>query len=183
MPKSLSLKSELLNIFDIADINLLMSIKGLTVEQVSTQVFPNTNSILFIFLHCARQLDRYLSKFGVDLVIPGKSVNEVLDKGFTFGQVVEAYLKISGDFRERVKQLDDEKLADPIDKGEKLYKIIQRVSLHYCGHMGQISFIRRIMDDTIEGGYTFIKAMSDPTRKQLRKEWNEWWQNLRNDLV
>ncbi|MHA2170969.1 MAG: hypothetical protein ACXAB7_13825 [Candidatus Kariarchaeaceae archaeon] len=48
--------------------------------------------------------------------------------------------------------------------------------------MGQIYYIRKMLGDEVEGPYTFVKAMSVPTRKKLKKEWFEWWENNREQL-
>lgn len=181
--KSLSVKTELLNIFEIAEINLLMNIKGLTKSESVKNVFPGTNSILKIFVHCTRQLDNYLSKFTKTNILPKGDSDTIINNGYTLGKAIEAHLQISAQFIEKVKLLKDDKLTDPIDKGEKLYKILERLSLHFCGHLGQISFIRSILNNKIEGSYSFIKAMSEPTRRKLTKEWNNWWEKNRTNII
>lgn len=179
----ITLKSELLSIFDIAEINLLMSIKGLSDEEARKKVLKEVNSILVIFLHCAKQLEKYLSKFTQEIIYPKGNASKLVENGYTLGQAIEGYLQISAEFVRRVHALEEEKLLEPIDKGEKLFKIIERVSLHFCGHMGQISLLRKLLDNSIEGGYTFIKAMSKLTRDKLRKEWKQWWLENKDFLI
>ena len=180
---SLSLKSEILDIFEIAEINLLLSIKGLTRLEAEKSPDPSINSIHRIFTHCTKQLDKYVSKYTSKLNLPETSLDLILESGFSFGQSINAYLSISNEFKNRLGETNEVDLGSPLNSGEKLVSIIKRVSLHFCGHMGQISLIRKLLDNAVEGPYSFIKAMSKPTRTKLRKEWDTWWEDNKAQLI
>ena len=148
------------------------------------KIHPDANSIQKIFGHCSRQMDMYLAKYTGEKIFPQpkKSIEELIKGGYTLVQFIEAYLLISEAFFSNIKKTPEADYTKPIDKGEKLVNILQRISLHFAGHMGQICYIRKILANEVEGSYTFIKAMSMPTRKKLRKEWFEWWEHNQKNL-
>ena len=43
------------------------------------------------------------------------------------------------------------------------------------GHLGQITLIRRTLGRDIAGAYSFVQALSESSRRKLKKEWMEWW--------
>ncbi|MCG3226212.1 MAG: hypothetical protein H7645_04775 [Candidatus Heimdallarchaeota archaeon] len=159
-------KKQLIEILEIADVNLLMSIKDLDPEDVEKQIQFDINSIKRIFGHCVNQMDKYLSKATKKRMIKSEE---------SFGKYVELYLQISEEFLELIKKTPEEDYNKPIDKGEKLGTIIQRIALHYMGHLGQIYLIRRSIGREISGAYSFVLALSESSRKKLKKEWLTWW--------
>ncbi|MHA1953594.1 MAG: DinB family protein [Candidatus Heimdallarchaeaceae archaeon] len=159
-------KKQLIEILEIADINLLMSIKDLTQEEAEKQIQPEINSIQRIFGHCARQMDKYLSK---------ATNKKMIESEESFEKYVELYLQISKEFFEFIKNTPEKDYDKPINKGEKLSTIIQRIALHYMGHLGQIYLIRRSIGKEISGSYSFVLALSESSRKKLKKEWLIWW--------
>jgi hypothetical protein len=163
---SFSRKKYLIEILEIAEINLLMSIKDLKPDDVIKKIHPNTNSIEWIFGHCVRQMDKYLAK-----AIKQKKITSEEN----FGKYVELYLQISEEFFELIKETQEEEYNRPIDKGEKLETIIERIALHYMGHLGQITQIRRTLGREIAGAYSFVQALSESSRRKLKKEWLDWW--------
>lgn len=178
LKSELNQKNQLISLLEIADINFLMSVKNVSPNHVSLQINDNINSIAQIFGHCARQMDNYLSRFSGSLkIVPEKKkIHELLETGdCSFGKFVEVYLEIYDEFISYIKNVPYDKFNDPITKGEKLISIIQRISLHYMGHLGQITVIRKYLGNEVDGPYSFVKAMSKPTRRKLRKEWLEWW--------
>ncbi|MHA2029801.1 MAG: DUF1572 family protein [Candidatus Kariarchaeaceae archaeon] len=173
----LNLKNQLISLLEIADVNFLMSVKNVSPETVLTNINDETNSIAQIFGHCVRQMDNYLSRFSGELKIKPENmkIHELLDDGYSFGKFVDVYLEIFSEFVGYIKKVPENELYNPITKGEKLINIIQRISLHYMGHLGQISIIRKFLGNEIDGPYSFVKAMSKPTRRKLKNEWLEWW--------
>ncbi len=111
-------------------------------------------------------MDKYLSKATKKRMIKSEE---------SFGKYVELYLQISEEFLELIKKTPEEDYNKPIDKGEKLGTIIQRIALHYMGHLGQIYLIRRSIGREISGAYSFVLALSESSRKKLKKEWLTWW--------
>lgn len=173
----LNLKNQLISLLEIADVNFLMSVKNISPENTTIKINDEINTITQIFGHCVRQMDNYLARFSGELkIIPeGKKVFELINDGYSFRWFVDIYLEIYDDFMGYIKKISENDLYKPITKGEKLVNILQRISLHYMGHLGQISVIRKYLGNEISGPYSFVKAMSKPTRKKLKKEWLEWW--------
>ncbi len=166
-------KKQLIEILEVADINFLMSIKNLDKEDVTEQIQLGTNTIEQIFRHCVRQMDKYLAKdTKAKLVGPEES----------FGRCVELYLEISDGFFNLVKRTPEEDYIKPIDKGEKLGTIIQRISLHFMGHLGQIYLIRRALGKELPSSYSFVLALSESSRRKLKKEWTIWWEENKSNF-
>lgn len=167
-------KKQLIEILEIADINFLMSIKHLDEEDVRKVIQPGTNSIQQIFGHCVKQMDKYLAK---------DTKQRLFDADDTFGNYVEVYLKISNGFFDLVRRTPEEDYIKPIDKGEKLGTIIQRISLHFMGHLGQIYLIRRALRKDLPGSYSFVLALSESSRRKLRIEWLKWWEENKINYI
>jgi len=167
-------KKQLIEILEIADINILISIKELTSEDVTKKIKLDINSIEKIFNHCLRQMDKYLAKSTQER----KSIADL-----TFGDSVEIYLEVSESFLELVRNIPEDDYSKPIDKGEKLVTIIQRISLHFMGHLGQIYLIRRFLGKEISSIYSFVLALSEGSRRKLRKEWESWWNSEKHRFL
>ena len=45
------------------------------------------------------------------------------------------------------------------------------------GHLGQIYTIRRALGKDPAGAYSFVLALSSSSRKKLKKEWMDWWED------
>ncbi|MHA2170968.1 MAG: hypothetical protein ACXAB7_13820 [Candidatus Kariarchaeaceae archaeon] len=84
---NLGLKRQLISLLEIAEINLLMSIKNLTQEREMKKVHTGANSILKIFVHCARQIDFYIAKYTGETILPHpkKPIEELIAGGFSLG--------------------------------------------------------------------------------------------------
>ncbi|MCK4568355.1 MAG: hypothetical protein KAU48_13700, partial [Candidatus Thorarchaeota archaeon] len=55
---------------------------------------------------------------------------------------------------------------------ETLETSIQRISLHFLGHVGQIVLIRRSLGNP---GSSFVGGLHPRVRKQMHEEWTSWW--------
>lgn len=185
-----NIKELSISLLEIADCNLLLSIINLEKEQVMKQIGEDVNYIAWIFGHCASHMDficgelcqgyRKLSEeegacysFGVS--------KEELKEGLptTFKELVESYLEIRKDAFDYLNKLPEEKfrLVPEADAGKKtkesLMQAIQRVALHYMGHMGQIVLIRRAIGNP---GYGFVAGMNKENREKRIAQWTEWWE-------
>jgi hypothetical protein len=114
-------------------------------------------------------MDRTISNYNGSRVLKDKDE-------YSFGELVDIYLTVSKNFFNILNDFPlDAFYVNQGGTGEILYKRIERISLHYLGHTGQIVLIKKMLGRGVTGPYGFVKAMSKPTRKKIRKEWLEWW--------
>jgi hypothetical protein len=103
------------------------------------------------------------------------------DAPMTFAGFVEDYLKISASGFSYLQSLQDEAFEKVIfpDYGENLLQSIQRIALHYMGHMGQIVLIRRALGNP---GPSFVGGVQESGRNKMRQEWEKWWSDNKDNF-
>lgn len=174
--KEINVKDVCIDLLEIADINFLANLQGLKPEDVEVKAHSDINSIKTIIRHCARQMDRTIETYTNNRVMKDQ-------KEYSFKEIIDMYLQISQTFFGMLREFPIEAYNDnPGGTGEILNKRIQRIALHYLGHTGQVVLIRKMLGRGIAGTYGFVKAMSIPTRKKIRKEWIEWWTENRENF-
>ena len=109
---------------------------------------------------------------------------EVIRQGFPFSfrDIVETYLEISEIYFKMIKELPLEKLnVIPVESKnrESILDMIYRVSLHYMSHQGQIVMIRVALEGP---NWIFVGGMLDSNRKELKKEWLNWWEENKENF-
>ncbi|MHA1198075.1 MAG: hypothetical protein ACTSQF_01775 [Candidatus Heimdallarchaeaceae archaeon] len=172
--EEMNIKEICIDLLDIADLNFLSNLQGLEPKDVDVKANADINSIKTIVQHCARQMDRTISNYDGSRLLKDNIE-------YSFKELIEIYLQISAKFFGMLDSFSVESFYDNQGgTGEILYKRIERISLHYLGHTGQIVIIRKMLGRGIAGPYGFVKAMSKPTRKKIRKEWTEWWEANKN---
>jgi hypothetical protein len=62
---------------------------------------------------------------------------------------------------------------------ETLLQSIQRIALHFMGHVGQIVLIRRALGNP---GPTFVGGVSLIGRDKIKQKWNTWWSDSKQDF-
>ncbi len=181
-----------IDFLEIAEINLLMSIKGMNPNNLLNVPHSELNPISWIFGHCTSHMDfvnslfsnerkfteeqrKYFS-FGVD--------KEEVKAGFSysFKEIVENYMELSKSCFKALENLPEEKYNDIISEkseNETLLQNIQRISLHYMGHSGQIVMIRRAFEGK---NWAFVGGISKKLRKKLKDSWMEWWEENKEDF-
>ncbi|MFQ6124548.1 MAG: DinB family protein [Candidatus Heimdallarchaeota archaeon] len=182
---------------EIAECNLLMSIKGVTPENVNKQISPEINPIAWVIGHCADQMDSFfglwcqgkrmliekqhaLFRFGASK----ETIKEALP--LSFGEIVHNYLRISDSSFSFLKGLSEGEFSKvPKDhpshlNQESLLQLIQRTSLHFMGHMGQILIIRRALGNP---GLSFVSGLKKEKREKIMKSWNIWWDENKAKFV
>ena len=183
-------------LLEIADCNLLLSTIGLEKEQVLKQIGEEVNHIAWIFGHCTSHMDYIFGELcqGKSLLTEEESkyfaygvskdkVNEGLPT--TFKDLIESYLKIREGAFDYLKKLPEEKYREvpEVDAGkqakESVMQAIQRVALHYMGHMGQIVLIRRAIGNP---GFGFVAGMSKENREKRIAQWMKWWEENKEDF-
>jgi len=180
-PKSISI-----NILETAEANLLNSFLNVRPEDIHAQSLPEFNSIMWILGHCASHFHMVLCSTCQDIELISKDTAHYFRYGttkeeisktdvpMTFARFIEEYLKISASGFSYLQSLQDEDFERVIfpDYGENLLQSIQRIALHYMGHMGQIVLIRRALGNP---GPSFVGGVQEIGRKKMRQEWEKWW--------
>ncbi len=179
-----------ITLLEIADCNLLLSTIGLEKEQVLKQIGKEVNHIAWIVGHCASHMDiifgelcqgkRQLTEEESIIYAYGVSKDKI-NKGLptSFKDLVESYLKIREEAFDYLNKLPEEKYREvpEADAGkqvkESIMQVIQRVALHYMGHMGQIILIRRAIGNP---GFGFVAGMSKENREKRIDQWMKWWE-------
>ncbi len=166
--------------------NLLYSFKGIQPEEVNRRTQPEFNNISWIFGHCAVhfhmvlcltcQDTRLFSKDVMDYYRYGTTKDEIesTDSPFTFQELVEEYLEVSKKGFSYLQTLDDEAYDQVLfpEIKETLLESLQRIALHYLGHVGQIVLIRRALGNP---GPSFVGGFNESDYRRMHEEWNSWW--------
>jgi hypothetical protein len=184
------LKDVLVETFEIAEINFLQSFKGIKPGIVAQQFRNDVNHIAWILGHCISHMDSYLSLFNKERKLSdnqrkyhayGVSKNEIMKFPFSFRELIDIYLIISKDFFKTIRDFPEEdyfQFRHP-DNGENLKHMLQRITLHYMGHAGQIVLLRRMFDDPF---WSFVGGLHENARNKLRNEWIEWWEENKTNF-
>ncbi|MBE0526665.1 MAG: DinB family protein, partial [Candidatus Thorarchaeota archaeon] len=158
----------------------------ITPNQVNKQIAPEVNPISWILGHCFAhfhvvlcqtcQESQLLSDDAIHYYRYGTSKEEIerTESPLTFEELVDKYLEISEMSFTYLETLDDidfkEVLFPKIE--ETLGTSIQRLSLHFLGHVGQIVLIRRSLGNP---GSSFMGGAHPDIRKKMLDEWTSWW--------
>lgn len=184
-----NLKKTKIDLLRIAESNLLASIYGIKPEELLKQITPETNHICWIFGHCASQLDFIFAGLCQGKQFFSDEEREYYSYGVSkekaknpppksFMQVVNRYLEISEDAFNYLNKLPEEKFRETLEKDtgkntkESLIQTIDRVALHFLGHMGQITLIRVALGNPMGG---FVGGIVEKNREGLYERWNKWW--------
>jgi hypothetical protein len=98
----------------------------------------------------------------------------------TFAALVNEYLKISSDgfsYLQTLNDADFEKVIFP-EINETLLNSIQRIALHYMGHVGQMVLLRRALGNP---GPSFVGGAKKSSREKMRQDWMSWWSENKDD--
>ena len=184
MNEKLTGKDIIISTLEIAEINFLMSLKGVNFDLVSKQFNNEINHLAWIVGHCVSHMDSYLSiytekrrlsKVERDYHAYGASKEDIKIYNFSFRELLDNFLQISEEFFKKLHALDEEQFFNkPFpDAREKLYQFIQRITLHIMGHTGQIVLIRRLLGNP---SWSFVVGVSSEDKDKLKQEWLEWWE-------
>ncbi len=180
------MKKSAIDLLKVAEINLLYSFKGIQPEEVYKQVHPEFNNINWIFGHCVTHFHMILCQTCQETKLLSDDVNhyyrfgttkveiERIEPPLTFAEIVGEYLKISEMGFTYLQELEIDDFQHVIfpDFNETLMTSIQRISLHYLGHVGQIVLIRRALGNP---GFSFVGGIYKPDREKMQQEWESWW--------
>lgn len=185
--KEMSQKEFAIDIMDIAQWNVLRAIMRLKPEHLEYQITPKSNPIRWILGHLMNQMDskfnllckgkRTLTPEIIDYFKTGtEDVNERQEFPLSYMELIESFLEVSNLMFNYLNNLPEEKFLElpehNIDGNtETIYEIIQRVSLHFLGHVGQIQSIKKELG---KGGY-FVTGIKKKQRADSRDKWLKWW--------
>jgi len=165
-----------------------MSLKGIKPEIVTKQIKSDVNHIAWIVGHCVSHMDLYLSIFNKERKLSndqrkyhayGVSKEEVIEFPFSFRELLDPYLNLSSEFMNKLYELSEDDFLNISyeENGEPLYQLIQRITLHYMGHAGQIVLLRRQLDDPF---WSFVGGVNKKQREKLLISWKKWWKENSN---
>lgn len=180
------MKESTIDLLRIAESNLLYSFKDIQPEEVNKHAAPEINTISWIVGHCFTHFHMVLSMSCQDTQLISddamhyyrygttKEEIESTESSMTFEELIDKYLEISTMSFAYLEKLDDndfQKVIFPKIE-ETLETSIQRISLHFLGHVGQIVLIRRSLGNP---GSSFVGGLHPRVRKQMHEEWTSWW--------
>jgi hypothetical protein len=191
-----NVKELLIDLLEIADCNLLLSLINLEKDQVMKQIGKDVNYIGWIFGHLASHMDFIVGglcqgkRFMSDkecTIYAYAAPKELVNKGLptSFKDLVESYLKIRKNAFDYLNQLPEEKYQQlpEVNAGkesdETLIQSIERMALHYMGHMGQIILIRRAIDNP---GFGFVAGIAKDHREKRIDQWMKWWEENKENF-
>ena len=180
------LKELAVNMLKTAKANLLNSFLKIRPEEVHKQILPELNTIMWIIGHCMAHFHKVLCHkcHGQEIFSDGANQDctlgtmnkELLEVGtpLTFSQLVDCFLSIFDEIISNLQNLEDEDFEKVLfpEYGETLLESVQRVTLHFMSHMGQIVILRRALGNP---GPTFVGGVQASHRDEMIKEWDAWW--------
>ncbi|MHA2206297.1 MAG: DinB family protein [Candidatus Thorarchaeota archaeon] len=182
----MSLKEFAIETLDIAEWNVIRSVMRLKPADFEYQITPKINPIRWIIGHLAWHMDyifNYLCqgayKLGKEIRDYFTTGTDVLDKHvfpLSIKELVDSFLEISKTSLEYLYNLPDEKfneLPENNDRSntETVSELLQRISLHFLGHTGQIYLVKKELG---KGGY-FVTGVKKKQRVDSRLKWQKWW--------
>ncbi len=182
----MGLKEFAIDTLDIAEWNVLRAIMRLKPADLEYQLTPELNPIQWILGHLAYQMDRLINHLckgeGVlesEVWKPFATGSKKMDpKDFPLSHIdlIDSILEVSRSCFEYLHSLPGEKFNEVPEHNtgsntETVAELIQRISLHFLGHTGQIYWIKRGLG---KGGY-FVTGVKKKQRADSRAKWLKWW--------
>lgn len=187
-----SLKEFAIDVLETAFVNLLQTLWGIKPDVVEDQINPEINPIIWIVGHCAAHMDGQFLRQAQGTTVMGEvgwrtgspfltgSSKEDIVQGFSvsFKEIVNGLLEIGDQTFAYLQNLPEEEFrylpAKTTTKSkESLLTNIQRMALHFMGHIGQIRVIRRVLDNKARG--YFVTGIDTAYRKQVKQRFIDWW--------
>jgi hypothetical protein len=184
--KSLNLKTFAIETFEIAEWNVLKAIYRLKPKDFEIQITPNLNPVRWVVGHLTIQMDTIFNQlfFGDrklesdfrDYFVMGPDRASKRAFPISYAALIDLFLDFSKTGFEYLKKLPEEKFTElPEHNTEKnsetVAELIQRISLHFLGHTGQIYNVKRELG---KGG-TFVMGVKRKNRHDSRVKWFDWW--------
>ncbi|MHA1662017.1 MAG: DinB family protein [Candidatus Thorarchaeota archaeon] len=187
------MKESTIDMLRMAESNLLYSFKDIQPEEVHKRINPEFNSISWMLGHCfahfhmilcsTSQGENLLNEDVIHYYRYGTTKREIDEVGslITFEELVDTYLEISKSGYSYLEQLNANDFRQVIfpDYEETLVTNIQRMSLHYLGHVEQIVLIRKSLGNP---GASFVGGAHPERRKKMLDEWISWWKTSKKSF-
>ena len=172
--------------FEIAEWNVLKAIFRLKPKDLEKQITPKHNPIRWIIGHLTMHMDtifnnlclgkRELSQEFRDYFTSGVEREKESTFPVSYKELVDTFLGFSKTSIDYLYNLPEEKfneLPENSDRSnaETVNELIQRISLHFLGHTGQIYLIKRELG---KGGF-FVAGVKKKNRETSRIKWLKWW--------
>ena len=188
----MNLKTYAIETFEIAEWNVLKAIFRLKPKDFEKQITENLNPIRWVIGHLTIHMDtifnhlclgeRKLDKNFREYFLLGPDRTKQREFPVSYKELIDKFLeffKISVDY---LHNLPEDKFTElpENNKGnntETVAELIQRISLHFLGHTGQVYQVKRELG---KGG-TFVMGVKKKNRDDSRAKWLIWW-NKNKDL-
>ncbi|MFX0181942.1 MAG: hypothetical protein ACFE95_02570 [Candidatus Hodarchaeota archaeon] len=182
----MNLKTFAIETFEIAEWNVLKAIFRLKPKDFEKQITPNLNPIRWILGHLTMHMDsifnnlclgeKKLSQEFRDYFNSGIDREEKRKFPMSYQELIDTFLLFSKTSFAYLNDLPTEKfneLPENNDQSntETVSELIQRISLHFLGHTGQIYLVKRELG---KGGY-FVTGVKKKNRDTSRNKWLDWW--------
>lgn len=191
-----SLKEFAIDVLETAYVNLLQTLWGIKPDvveaQINPEINPEINPIIWIVGHCAAHMDGQflLQAQGKSVMgecgwrkgspfLTGSSKEDIVQGCLiTFKEIVDGLLEIGDETFAYLQELPEEAFRYLPAKittrsKESVLTNIQRMALHFMGHMGQIRVIRRVLNN--KGCGYFVTGIDPAYRKQVKQRFIDWW--------
>ena len=182
----MSLKKYAIESLEIAQWNVLKAIFRLQPEDFEEEIKPNFNPINWILGHLTIQMDynfNYLCQ-GKRIVTeaflqyyhpPRVEIEEITDFPLSIKELIDTFLEVSESSFNYLNNLPEEKFSELPEHNENntetVSELLQRVSLHFLGHTGQIIWIKKHLG---KGG-AFVMGIKKKQRDDSKIKWQKWW--------
>lgn len=186
-------KDYAIDTLELAQWNVLRAIMRLKPKDFQYQITPNLNPIRWILGHLIWQMDyifnricrgtSQLTKQEMEHFTSGAEGVSEREFPYSLKHLFDTFLAISKSTFQYLRDLPDEKFDEVPAMGETknvetIYELLQRVSLHFLGHTGQIYLIKK---DLGKGGY-FVTGVRKKGREDSRKKWFKWWNENKDEF-
>ena len=182
----MGLKKYAIESLEIAQWNVLKAIFRLKPEDFEEQIKPNFNPINWILGHLTIQMDYYFNYLcqGKRIVTeaflqyyhpPRVDVEEITDFPLSIKELIDTFLEVSDSSFNYLNKLPEEKFNELPEHNENntelVSELLQRVSLHFLGHTGQIIWIKKHLGKR----GAFVMGIKKKQRDDSRIKWLQWW--------
>ncbi|MHA1989675.1 MAG: DinB family protein [Candidatus Hodarchaeales archaeon] len=186
----MNLKTFAIETFEIAEWNVLKAIFRLKPKDLEKQITPNLNPIRWIIGHLTMHMDTIFHHLclGKRELSPefrnyfAKGVEREKTKNFpiSYKNLIDQFLKFANTSISYLYELPEAKFLElpennDENNAETISELIQRISLHFLGHTGQIYSIKRELG---KGG-SFVSGVKKKNREESKIKWEKWWNSIK----
>lgn len=128
--------------------------------------------------------DRRLDQDFRDYFVMGPDRASKREFPMSYRALIDQFLEFSEASIEYLNNLPEDKFMEPPAHNTKkntetMVELIQRISLHFMGHTGQIYQTKRELG---KGG-TFVMGIKKKNRDDSKAKWLSWWNAHKNNYL